>query len=490
LNKSKSSISLFSFVVVLFTIGFTPYLTQDAFAASGITSAVANDPDDADAVYSVGDTIVITFPAAVNGTFASGTMNNVEFRANFTVSSSDIDTADTVSGVWNAGATALTVTIDTIAGSTPPVINTDTFAYDTTNGNIGYGTNSTHFIGTAVTLTGDFGLFVAPTPATVNGGNGCNGDCEEPTLGVDSKGKRLVTNGFTYNGKATNVERFFTPYPLITVDVGKQNKAEFKIYENLGPENIRHFSFAFGLSDGQIISESKAMIELDIDFDGTETVTITDPENTLDDIRVETSHVSCDGDVRVSCLGVTIYHTFRAPLDFNIVATDVWDTKRASWQNYYNHGIEVVGESLNPPKEYDGINKGQIYHLTETSKTTAIDEFGNSWSLEYGVWAMDYIPNEKIIDGITKHGIDRNNAWFNIYKLGQELSAKEVLEQYCPSCFDEEFAEINDIFSYEFPKQTDKLLDPEIQNKMLQESKIAGDTLQQILDSLYKNYHY
>jgi len=103
---------------------------------------------------------------------------------------------------------------------------------------------------------------------------------------------------------------------------------------------------------------------------------------------------------------------------------------------------------------------------------------------------MDYIPNEKIIDGITKQGIDRNNAWFNIYKEGQELFAKEVIEQSCPSCFDEEFAEINDIFSYEFPKQTDKLLDPEIQNKMLQESKIAGDTLQQIFDSLYRNYHY
>jgi len=141
-------------------------------------------------------------------------------------------------------------------------------------------------------------------------------------------------------------------------------------------------------------------------------------------------------------------------------------------------------------KDYDGINKGQIYHLTETSKTSAVDEFGNSWSLKYGVWAMDYIPNEKIIDGITKHGIDRNNAWFNIYKQGQELSAKVVLEQSCPSCSDEEFAEINDIFSYEFPKQTDKLLDPEIQNKMLQEAKVAENTLQQIFDSLYENHSY
>jgi len=224
------------------------------------------------------------------------------------------------------------------------------------------------------------------------GGSGCN-DCEAPTLGIDKSGQRLVSNGFTYNGHSVDVERFFTPYPLIKANVGQTNKADFKIYENEGPDNIKHFSFAFGLGNDQIISESKAMIELDIDWDGTETVTVTDPENALDNVKVETSAVSCDGDERVNCLGVTVYHTFRAPLDFNIVATDVWDNSRNSWQNYYNHGIEVVGESLNPAKEYDGIDKGHIYHLTETSKTTAVDEFGNSWTLKYGLWDMDYIKN-------------------------------------------------------------------------------------------------
>ncbi len=133
---------------------------------------------------------------------------------------------------------------------------------------------------------------------------------------------------------------------------------------------------------------------------------------------------------------------------------------------------------------------GQMYHLTETSKTTAVDGFGNSWTLKYDKWAMDYIPNEQIIEGITQHGIERNNAWFNTYKQGQGLLAKEALEQSCTSCSDEEFAKINNIFSYEFTKRIYKLSDPEIQNKMLQESKIAEDTLQQIYDSLYRNNRY
>ena len=472
--------------MILFSIALTPYLTQDAFAAfAPLTSAVADDPDDGDTVYSTGDTIVITFPVAVNASFASGTMNNAEFRANFTFSASDIDDSDTVSGLWNAGVTALTITIDTIGGTIPPVINTETISYDTANGNIGYSGNFTEFAGGAVTLTGDFGLFVAVT----SNGSGCD-NCEAPTLGINSNAKRLVDNGFSYNGKSVDVERYFTPYPLVTVQTGKQNVAVFKIYDDKGPDFVSHFELAFGLANGESIGKSKAVINWDKTFDGIETVTLDDPENVLDKIKVTTSEGYCSDESQQKCLIVKVVHTFRAPLDFNILGTNVWDTKRNAWQNYYNHGIEIVGESLNPPKEYDGINKGQIYHLTETSKTTAVDEFGNSWSLKYGQWSRDYISNEKIIDGIMQNGIDRNNAWFNTYKQGQELLAKKVLEQYCPSCSDKEFAEINNIFSYEFPKQIDELSYSNIQSKMLQESIVAENTLQQIFDSLYGHFHF
>ncbi len=42
-------------------------------------------------------------------------------------------------------------------------------------------------------------------------GDGCDGECQAPTMGVNSDGRRLVENGFTYNGKQIDVERFFTP---------------------------------------------------------------------------------------------------------------------------------------------------------------------------------------------------------------------------------------------------------------------------------------
>ena len=274
-----------------------------------------------------------------------------------------------------------------------------------------------------------------PSVITKSNGNGCD-DCTPPTLGIDSKGTRLVDNGFTYNGNPTNVERFFTPYLLITVNIGEPNTAVFKIYEDTDHENIKHFSFAFGLASNEIISQSKAMIELDIDHEGTETVTVTDPHNALQNVLVSTDVDNCNGtDDSLQCLIVTIHHTFRAPLDFNIVATDVWDEKRNAWQNYYNHGIEITGESLNPPEQHSGINKGHIYHLTETSSTTAVDEFGGMWSFTHDTWSKDYIKTERVKDSPWLSMNRMHSDFYKIQDYEIKRATKKLLE-LCPECIE------------------------------------------------------
>ena len=323
----------------------------------------------------------------------------------------------------------------------------------------------------------------APTESN-GGGSGCNGDCEEPTLGVLPNGQRIVEDGFTYNGYSVDVERFFTPYPLITAQVGKQNTAQFKIYENRGPDNIAHFSFAFGLGKGEIISQSQAMIEVDFTRDRTQTVTITDPENALDNVLVTTDKVTCNGG-QTQCLEITIKHMFREPLDFDIVGTDVWDYSRQSWQNYYNHGIEVVGPSMNPPDEFDGIDKGHIYHLTETSKTTAVDEFGDSWTFQYGTWNKDFIKQERIQDG-EKMVFDRMHSDFADYKNTQAEFAFSELLEFCPLCI-ETYDDFEESFSYSYPNGMHKLDDPEIQNKMKFEINKAEKIMDELLDPYY---HY
>jgi len=317
-------------------------------------------------------------------------------------------------------------------------------------------------------------------------GSSCSRDCFAPTLGVDSEGNRLVTHGFTYNGNPIDVERYFTSYPLITVDVGILNTAQFKIYENLGPDNIRHFELAFGLGTGQIISVSKAVIEWDKTFDGIETVTVKDPDNVLQNVHVQTTTGKCADDSATECLLITVDHIFRTPLDFNIVGTNVWDYRLNSWQNYYNHGIEIHGKSLNPPNEYFGIYKGKLIHLIETAKNTAIDTDGNTWTFD-NTWIKDFIYKGKIDDPKSSKGYGRDHVKFSAYKQEQELVASSFIEKYYKTSVSREqsFAESDNIVSHEYPDRIPKLLDPAVLAKMSEEATKAEKYLQEMYVKMY-----
>ncbi len=128
--------------------------------------------------------------------------------------------------------------------------------------------------------------------------------------------------------------------------------------------------------------------------------------------------------------------------------------------------------------------------LVENTYSTETSYIDGELSKNFYGYKIIPITERKKPEPISKHGIDRNHAWFNIYKQGQELLAIELLEQFCSSCFDEEFAQMNDIFSYEPPKRIGKLSDSEIQNKMLQESKVAENTLRQMYPYLYGQNQY
>ena len=383
------------------------------------------------------------------------------------------DPSVTVSGVSVSGST-VTLTVGTMESDATPTV-TQTGDVDDTSAN-------TLSAPSAVVATDG-------NPASAVGSKGCIGDCSAPTLGVDEQFNRVVENGFTYNGNTINVERYFTPYPLITVDVGKQNKAVFKIYDDSGPDNIRHFDFAFGLDIGQVMGTSNAMIVWNKSTDGTETVTLVDPHNALDNVRVLTSEGKCKADSTTNgCLIVTVFHTFRESLDFDMVGTNVWDYERNGWQNFYNHGIHIEGQSLNPPDEYVGIYKGNLIHLIETGKNTAVDTDGNTWTFD-NTWIKDYISIGKIDDPITSQGYDRNHVRFGTYKQGQELVASSLFETYYKTSISQEpaFSEIDDIKFYEFPDRIDKKFDPVLLAKMHQEDIRAQKYLEELFAKIYPN---
>jgi hypothetical protein len=333
---------------------------------------------------------------------------------------------------------------------------------------------------------------------------GSSGSTVPPTLGLDMNHKRIVDGGFSFNGNPVDVEQFYTPYPLITTPVGQNNTIKLKIYENRGPDNITHVGLSYGLGKGEIFNEGRATIEYDRTFDGIEFVTIFDPKHVLGSVNVTTATTNCSILNKDMCLEVTFDHTFRESLEYNMVATNIWDFQRNGWQNYFNHGIHIVGESMNPPEEYSGMYQGHIYHLIETGKNTAIDDSGNTWTFDK-IWTRDYIKpvitdrdilNPNMLYAIEKLGFqysdvqeifrsDRMDHHFIDNKNQQQIEAQNIMRSLCPECQKESFEDINDIFFYDMPTRYSKLDDPQIITQIDIEDQKARQLLKEFFKKIY-----
>ncbi len=297
--------------------------------------------------------------------------------------------------------------------------------------------------------TGHFTVF-GVSQRISGGGSECD-DCTPPTLGYDEYGARLVDGGFSYNGLASDVQYFFTPYPLIESEVGRHNTAVLKIYENEGPQNLSHVSLAFGLRSGQVISESLAVINYDISHDGSGTASVVDPEGAIDLETLSAEHetVECSPGSELLCVRVSIGHMFRAPLEFDIVGTDVWDSQRNAWQNYFNHGIRVSGEPLDPQPGMEA-NGGQLvlYPISPGSANTDVmaDSAGRLYKLSpdglYRELAnqsrLYHIIDESmyLTDGMPMQGYDRSDPRFREHLEAQILAAQQVMDALVPSQYE------------------------------------------------------
>jgi len=205
-----------------------------------------------------------------------------------------------------------------------------------------------------------------------------------------------------------------------------------------------------------------------------ETLNVIDPENSLDNVKVITFAGPCKNGVIFGsdCLFINIYHTFRQQLDFNIIGTYYWDAKRNAANNYFNDGIEIIGDSLNPPNQYVVSHKGNQMTITETEKNVGLDQEGNLWTYD-SYWKMDYQPQGKIDDGITSQGIDRNNVRFSSYKQGQILLAEHQLQTSVDgSLIKTKILEESKPYDYDFKTRSNNI---ELQNRMASELNRAND---------------
>jgi len=87
-------------------------------------------------------------------------------------------------------------------------------------------------------------------------------------------------------------------------------------------------------------------------------------------------------------------------------------------------------------------------YITHIENTNSLDTSFIDENLQKGYYGYKVIPVTQKPDPqiISMHGIDRNHSLFPAYLKGQELLARELLEQNCPSCIDEPFGGFNSQF--------------------------------------------
>ena len=472
-----------------FTIsGVASNPTVSSISVSGTTVTL-----NLSAVIAEGETILVSY-TKTSGSIIDGSSNALANFSNQSVTNNE-GVAPTVSSAATASTTSIELTMSesvsdssatasdfTISGvASNPTVSSISVSGTTVTLNLSSAMEPSETILVSYTKTSgsiidgaSFALANFSNQSVTNnlvappgGGGGC-ADCEPPTMGVNKDFKRLVDGGFSYNGKVTDVESFYTPFDLLTVEIGRENVAELKIYENSGPDSIQHIGLSFGLDRGQIFGEGLSIIEWDKVFGEEPKVTVTDPENILGDVRVvvDPNLVKCmDDSATAECMKFRIYHTFREGPDFRIFSTYIWDEDRNGWQNYFNHGLNVVGESLNPPDVHTVFDRqGYLYTITVTGDRTAVDGNGDNWYLDDDeFWKKEFFVERPLVGDTPLAGYDRDHPYFTAYQNGQVLLAENTIKAILG--VDSIQAVLPDYVASEISSESERI-DKEMTNKM------------------------
>ena len=238
--------------------------------------------------------------------------------------------------------------------------------------------------------------------------NGGCADCIAPTIGLNSFYKRVVDNEFSYNGNTVQVEKWHTPFPLITAKVGEINTVEIIVYDNNGINNMELVQFGLGAkSIGEPLNDLEVLIEVHLNINSNnfevEKVIIKDRDNLIETFSVFAviDMVKClDISDNERCLKVTLEYSYREPTINNIMVVNVRDKPGNSQNFYLNEGVIVVGESMNPVPYVILPNKHTNQQTEDLTKVLfRADKVNHIWIDGMGI---EYLKiNENLFDRIT-----------------------------------------------------------------------------------------
>lgn len=260
---------------------------------------------------------------------------------------------------------------------------------------------------------------------------GCGGDCTPPTFYKNKNGIKVVSNGFEFNGNATDVINYHTPFDLITVNTNQTYNLKLKVYEN---NSLEWIQIGWGIPQiGSPLNDAESLTTVYLNFDKTIDSVDTVEKHTLVDItRANVTMGEC-GYATSECYILDIDFVYRDQQKNNVIVIEAADLARNSVMHYINDGIIIVGESMNDPlTQKVAVSQGGVFYpqkygtviitLVDYKNNLWQDEYGYIWSTnQYGPFLVDTIPPSlKEADRMSQSMTRTNSNFADVVVLEQE----------------------------------------------------------------------
>ena len=218
------------------------------------------------------------------------------------------------------------------------------------NPNSGTVSNGDHIQGEYQLLT----LVDYSTPTTSGGSSDDNRS--RPTFGINYKTfDQLVTNGLIINDHVFNVtNNYYTPIPMQNMTVGDIQHFTAKVF---APHSLNTLEFLFGIPEVGKWNEAETSIEFYTNYDGEDLGYLIIEDNDTDStiinetsLEYSISKGKCNAqDNTEHCISVSALISFNEPLTGKVLAVQAIDNDRMNQIIYFNDGLHITGDSLNPP---------------------------------------------------------------------------------------------------------------------------------------------
>jgi len=230
---------------------------------------------------------------------------------------------------------------------------------------------------------------------TSNGGDDDHNS--RPTFGMDHKrNEPRVDTGLAINGMPYPIlDNFHTDMPFVAIHIGEIQNFTAKVY---APHSLKIMEFLFGIPEQGSWNEAEASIEILTNYNGDAlgediTQSLTSPIINATSLQYSISKVKClPSDNTEPCYRVSLEFSFlERPLG-NVVALQAIDESRKNQISYFNDGLDITGESLNPPVTQEIISDIKYNGLQTIQR---IDKVNDVWvTLDKSEPVLTYQQND------------------------------------------------------------------------------------------------